>query len=93
MFGRMRFLRQISRLLSLSWSKAMRFTIRELALCTVIAGLSVAWWMDHRWQLAQRRALAYENRAMRSEFESVRKNRDEVFALLQRAHAALQSSP
>jgi len=36
----------------------MRFTIRELALVTVIVAMGVAWWLDHR--NAQRRFQAIQ---------------------------------
>jgi len=55
----------------------MRFSIRDCLLVTVVVGLCVAWWMDHRWQMAQRRALAYEHQQLQRSYESVRKNRDE----------------
>lgn len=34
-----------------------KFTIRELLLLTVIVGLSVIWWIDHRRQTGDRRQL------------------------------------
>jgi hypothetical protein len=34
-----------------------RFTIRELVLLTIIAAVSVAWWIDHRRQAAEIRRL------------------------------------
>jgi hypothetical protein len=44
----------------------MRFTIRELLLVTVIVGLGVGWWIDHRqsWQIRARNYTRYVNQDM-----------------------------
>lgn len=65
----------------------MRFSIRDCLLVTVVVGLCVAWWMDHRWQMAQRRALSYENHELQARYEGARKDRDECRELARKLGA------
>ncbi|HEX5106118.1 MAG TPA: hypothetical protein VFV87_20000 [Pirellulaceae bacterium] len=41
-----------------------RFTIRDVLLATVIAGLAVGWWVDHRRQSAARIAAETKARSL-----------------------------
>jgi hypothetical protein len=56
----------------------VRFSLRELLFATTFAGLGLAWWLDHRWSAAERRALIYEHATMKTELERVGKMRDEL---------------
>ena len=69
------------------------FTIRELALVTVIVALAAAWWTDRRFLVADRRALVYENRVLTEKFVALKKHSAEGWHIVKKLDAAMQLYP
>jgi hypothetical protein len=57
-----------------------RFTIRELALLTIIVAMGVGWWVDHRQQGDYRTISRWQNRVLVEELEFRSKGKVEVDA-------------